>query len=127
MHNEGIVEVKWLTTWGYGANYGLNELLGLPKLDVVADPEHEPYRTMGWHTWWKAAAVRDFLSSHAPSKIVWTDDDIVYHKNKLVDIAEAVPSKMISPDEHRGLTHAQLDMIEMFLRSPDVQIGDHGI
>lgn len=127
MHDRGIVNVKWLTTWGYGANYGLHELIGFHRLEVVADPEHEPYRGLSFQNWWKALAVRNYLDMHSPSKIVWTDDDILYHRGSLSDISSRVPSMMISPQEHRGLTHAHLDKIEEFLTSEDVQTGDDGI
>lgn len=127
MHNEGLVEVKWLTTWGRGANFGLHELLGFPVLEVIADPEEQPYRSMGWHTWWKAEAVRRYLAEHSPRMIVWTDDDLIYHKHKLVDIMEAVENVLISPDERKGLTHSQLTIIERKLRSVVVQTGDDGI
>jgi hypothetical protein len=127
MHNEGIVEVKWLTTWGRGANYGLHELIGLPKLDVVADPEDQPYRSMGWHTWWKAAAVRAYLTQNNPSKIVWTDDDLIYHKHRITDIVETTNIRVFSPADHKGITHSQLDIIEQFLRQAVVQTDEDGI
>ena len=127
MHEEGLVEVVWMTTWGRGVKYGLAELLDLPDFEVAADPEDHPYRSMGWQSWWKAHAVRAFIEERNPSKIVWTDDDLMYHKDKVQDIHEAVDSMLICPQEHQGLTHRQLDKIEAFLRKPDVQTVDDGV
>lgn len=119
MHEEKIVELRWLTTWGYGANYGLQDLIGLPRLEVVADPEHEPFRTMGWHTWWKAEAVRRYRAEHGLKKFVWTDDDLAAQQKSVADIIawDDVDMMLVSPEEHRGITHEHLDEIEKFLRA----------
>lgn len=117
MHDRGIVKVVWLTTWGRGANYGLHSLIGFHELQVIADPEDHPYRGMSFQKWWKNLAVRNYLEVHSPSKIVWTDDDLGYHKNTVSDLHEKVDALMISPQEHRGITEAHLDAIEEFLTS----------
>ena len=127
LHESGAVKVVWLTTWGRGANYGLHELIGFPQLDVVADPEEHPYRGLTFQNWWKAHAVRNFLEKNSPSKIIWTDDDLGYHKNTVGDIYEKVDALMISPNERRGITEADLHAIEEFLANPDVQTSDDGI
>lgn len=127
MHDRGIVKVVWLTTWGYGANYGLHSLIGFHRLDVIADPEHVPYRNMGFQNWWKALAVRTYLEENNPKKIVWTDDDLGYHKNSVADIYDRVDALMISPNERHGLTAHDLDAIEKFLTASDVQTDDDGI
>ena len=127
LHHSGAVKVVWLTTWGHGANYGLHELLGFPRLEVVADPEHEPYRQLTFQNWWKALAVRNYLAENSPSKIIWTDDDLSYHHNTIGDIRDMVPAIIISPNEKRGITETHLNQIEAFLARADVQTGVHGI
>lgn len=129
LHESGVVKVVWLTTWGRGANYGLHELLGLPRLEVVADPQDAPYRSMGWHTWWKAEALRRYISEHDVKKFVWTDDDLAAQSKQIVDIVsmEDAQSMIISTNEREGITHEHLDDIEEFLTALDVQTGDHGI
>lgn len=127
MHHSGVVKVVWLTTWGRGANYGLHELFGFPRLEVIADPEDHPYRGLTFQNWWKAVAVRNYLDNNSPSKIVWTDDDLNYHANTVADIRERVDAMIISPDERRGITDIHLNQIEAFLARANVQTGVHGI
>ena len=40
LHETGVVEVRWLTTWGAQANGELRALLGMPELEVAGEPPH---------------------------------------------------------------------------------------
>jgi hypothetical protein len=117
LHTSEKLEIKWLTTWGRGANWSLSELLSLPGFDVLADPEDEPYRSMAWQEWWKAYALRQYDIEHRPEKIIWVDDDIKLQTPNIQDILEAPHVMAICPDERRGLTMKHLDLIEAFLDS----------
>src|SRR4051794_18921570 len=39
LHESGAVEVRWLTTWGRGANVELADKLGLQHFDVAGEPD----------------------------------------------------------------------------------------
>lgn len=129
LHDAGHIKVVWLTTWGRGANYSFNRLIGFPELEVVADPEDSPYRAMGWHTWWKAEALRKYISEHDVKTFVWTDDDINAQKHQLDDIfaLEDTDMLIVSTSDHRGITHDNIDAVEMLLGLRDVQTDGHGI
>jgi len=40
-HDEGLLELQWLTTWGHAGNGGLRELLGMPNLQVAGTYDDE--------------------------------------------------------------------------------------
>jgi hypothetical protein len=69
LHDSGVVEVRWLTTWGRYANTDLTQF-GLPELKVQAEM---PFRER--HGWWKLPVVQQLFEKGRT--IVWTDDDIV--------------------------------------------------
>ncbi len=117
LHTSEQLTIIWATTWGRAANWSLSELLDLPGFDVLADPEEQPYRSMGWHEWWKAYAVRQFMHENPSCKIIWIDDDINAQRNNIHDILLQDNVLAISPPEHRGLSHAHIDLIEAFLKS----------
>lgn len=44
VHEQGLAEVQWLTTWGAWANGSLRHLLDLPELAVAAEPPQQGRR-----------------------------------------------------------------------------------
>ena len=104
----GAVEVRWLTTWS-GAITQLPFTAGHGwPLAGEADLEDPEVR------WWKLAVARQ---THQPGRrMVWTDDDIAVVPAARA-WADAAPEVLaLSPDPAVGLTPADLDRIEDFLR-----------
>lgn len=68
IHESGLAEVRWLTTWGAGANERLAEHFGFPQFHVCGEPTYDA-------GWWKhplaKAAAEEF------DLVVWADDDII--------------------------------------------------
>lgn len=113
LHNEGLVEVRWLTTWAELANEHIGPALGWPAdLIVVASP-YAGSRT----EWWKLAYAIDLAVDE--QRIVWTDDDLSSDPDarswlKQEDAADVLA---ICPDTRVGLTMEDVDEIERWLRS----------
>lgn len=125
LHQSGQVEVVWLTTWGSGANGELGHGLKFPQLRCAGEPT---YRTTGLnHTaddgrWWKWGCIERFLDAHPEvDKFVWTDDDLAIELNAGA-WARSIGGLTIAPDMVYGLTHDDLDTIEAYLTTSDVQL-----
>ncbi|HLK94296.1 MAG TPA: HAD domain-containing protein [Nocardioidaceae bacterium] len=133
-HEQGRVELRWLTTWGHDANDELRRLLGLPELPV-AGTYHEAggpsgaAETGGGHasvtpaapdplsgSWWKYDVVVSLLRTEPERRFVWVDDDLDRLDGAFARWAETQPSiTTIVPDPRRGLTAADLEVIAALL------------
>ena len=131
LHELGVVEVRWHTTWRPEETAVLTELLGLPQFvqqdapeflrgsaDVACDiarsvtgaVRHRP-------VWWKLpAALRVVEDEHRA--LIWTDDDAA----SPIDLPLAVrrrfsvqPSLILAPPTHTGLAPRHLRFIDKFL------------
>jgi HAD domain in Swiss Army Knife RNA repair proteins len=114
MHEDGLVEIRWLTTWGSAANTFLGTI-GVPTdLVVVAEPPHD----LGGDQWWKLPHVRDLVAANPDRTFVWTDDDIRYYPEapRWLRTAAAENVLAIAPDTNTGLTDGHLDTIEAWLK-----------
>lgn len=69
LHNNELVEIRWLTTWGAMANTHLKPL-SLPQLVVAGEV---PIVERGW---WKLPVAQELFAQG--NSIIWTDDDIPY-------------------------------------------------
>ena len=130
-HRDGAVELRWLTTWGFAANEGLHELLGLPALEVAGVPDGPgsaselaeaslagstaaaPDALTG--RWWKLDAVRRLLAAEPGRPTVWVDDELRGAGNAFAAWAGSVGIVTVGPDPATGLTTHDLDRIEAFL------------
>lgn len=108
----GAAEVRWHTTWQHEA-VAIERLLGLPQLEVAAAPEYldRSFTARAIREekppWWKLpAAERVLLEEKRP--LIWTDDDISGQLRNYVRAG----ATLISPNEHIGLSPANLRTIE---------------
>lgn len=108
VHGQGLVEVRWHTTWQHDA-LRLGEWLKLPSFPVHPAPEYLATFKRGW---WKLPGA--YRVTKENRSLIWTDDDIRYEirpNNQLYQ-----PSNLIiSPDDRYGLSPDDLDKIKTFL------------
>src|SRR3954469_21459786 len=118
LHESGVVEIQWLTTWAENADKLLAEPMGLPRGlrthgrdDVL--PTGFGGERRGVSGWWKLAAIRALAEAEPGRRIVWIDDDLA---EPAVDTSEWLAANahvlVVAPDFFAGLTHSQLDRIE---------------
>lgn len=102
LHTEGLVEVRWLTTWEprLTAHW---EQVGLGPFTTAS-----PGSDAG--AWWKASAVEAWLTEHPTRRAVWTDDEIARRRPRQLLSMDRLLA--ISPNRYEGLTHDDLDLIE---------------
>lgn len=133
LHESGVVEVRWLTTWGAQANGELRTLFGMPRLEVAGEPPHvsgdhgagshgeavaieevqEP--DDGKVSWWKLDAVRRVLTDEPSRPVIWTDDDLGGERDAVAWVERNVPRRLLlSPRPNVGLTPRQLKAIRSY-------------
>ena len=121
LHDEGRVEIRWLTTWTTDADRLLAEPMGLPRgLTTHARDDATPVgflgRFVGVADWWKLAVTREVAAAEPDRRIVWIDDDLAEQAEDTGEWLAANPHVLvIAPDLFVGLTHEQLDAIEAWL------------
>lgn len=130
LHDSGLAEVRWLSTWGRHANADLRALLDVPELPVVAErpaaatlpdgavadgaishgdtvEDHGP--------WWKLAAVRSLVNAEPDRPLVWTDDELRYEIEAAWWVTTNVRRHLLlAPPARVGLTPRLLRQIERF-------------
>jgi hypothetical protein len=119
VHDSGLVDIRWHSTWSKAAE-NVAQAVGLPTFDVHDAPEHKERH---WHTndapgsWWKfPGAWRVVHREKRP--LIWTDDDLSYYmtseqKHRL-SVANQ-PMLLLTPDTYTGLCQTHLDKIQMFV------------
>jgi hypothetical protein len=121
LHESGRVEIQWLTTWTTDADRLLAEPMGLPRgLETHARADAAPTGFLGRFGaragWWKLAAARAVAEAEPDRRIVWIDDDLAEQAAETGEWLAAHPRVLVvAPDLFVGLTHAQLDEIEVWL------------
>ncbi|HEV2891285.1 MAG TPA: hypothetical protein VGX28_13000 [Frankiaceae bacterium] len=128
LHERGLVECRWLTTWGDAANEDLRRLLGLPAFRVAAPPPAPSHAGGGHHGagvaaedsaapapgWWKLAAVRALLTAER-RPVIWTDDELRHHPEAVAWVRSCgVRSLLLSPRPDVGLTPRDLRDVQGF-------------
>jgi hypothetical protein len=146
LHESGLVEARWLTTWGAYANVELRELLGMPPLGVESDvlaepgesispgvPEAEAGTSHGeaaaataqagdlpwtWPgEWWKLRVVRRVVARDPGRSLIWSDDDLRTQGAAVRWVRANVARRLLlAPDPHLGLTPRMLRAAEQFCR-----------
>lgn len=133
---DGVAEVQWLTTWGHHANDELRRLVGLPEL-AVAGTYHEFYDDPGApepvaadaHAavapaapdpltghWWKYDVVQRLLRQHPGRRVAWLDDEL-HDRTPFAAAAATLGVLAVGPDPRTGLSPAELEEVEAFLRA----------
>lgn len=108
IHDSGLTEIAWLTSWRDEANTQVAPTLGLPRFPVVGYP-----RGISDYSW-KQQTAMEALWLGRP--VAWLDDDeILYPASSAFDEAP-FPTLTISPDPRVGLTRADIDDILRFIQ-----------
>lgn len=113
LHESGAVEVQWLTTWGSGANIQLADLVGLPKFEVVEEPNARSGK-LDRFAWWKFEAAKDVATANPGRKVIWTDDDL-WSEPLAKNFARDNGWLAIAPHVQHGLAPAHLELILTYI------------
>ncbi len=107
LHEKRIVSFRWLTTWEHDAPTKFAPAVGLDLGNWIAG---EDLGQSG--TWWKLDIMVENLQD-ATSLVIWTDDDIkhFHHARRVVDFLHPEQALVICPDERKGLTPEDFDLI----------------
>lgn len=113
MHESGLVEIQWLTTWKHLANTEFSPVVGLPEFPV-SDAGGSDW-IYPHENWWKYRSVEQHASVRPT---IWTDDDIT--KEAAADMKSYAKdnqqeSLVIRPAVSRGLEPSHLEQIEAFI------------
>ncbi|SCX56553.1 hypothetical protein SAMN03159343_3445 [Klenkia marina] len=121
-HEQGRVEVQWLTTWAGNADALLAEPMGLPRGLRVHErsdgtgPSGFTGSLAGASRWWKLDAARAVVDEDPGRRTVWIDDDLALRADDVQEWLAAHPHVLpVAPDLATGLTHEHLDEIEHWL------------
>lgn len=112
VHDDGLVEPVWLTTWGSRVNNGLRELIGINELKVLEEPPDD-YGFTRDAAWWKLQAVRKHYVEDG-RRFVWTDDDLALEPVAR-EWARDRNVYTVAPRPHVGLTSADVNHIVSYL------------
>jgi hypothetical protein len=133
-HEDGLVEIQWLTTWGHDANDELRRLLGLPRFVVAgtyngfdlegatADVDSNAHAgvapsapdPLSGH-WWKYDVVRHVLDENPGRLVIWVDDEL-QQGSAFRRWADQQPLlRAIGPDPETGLSASDLRCIARWL------------
>lgn len=111
-HQDGLAEVRWLTSWDDDANTCFAPAVGLPEFFV----HPEPVRADPGRGWWKEAVVSHHIRE-TPRRVVWLEDEVAVdsaaHRLAATDPDHAL---IIVPDSRTGLTIEDCHAVERFLR-----------
>jgi hypothetical protein len=118
LHEAGLADVRWLTTWGDDANGELRRRLELPRLTVSG--RGGVFAADGLD-WWKFAVVRALHRAQPDRRLIWTDDDLRYLPEVQAWMQANTRSLVIAPRPDHGLTPDQLDEIRRFCADPALE------
>jgi hypothetical protein len=124
LHESGRVELQWLTTWTVNADKLLAEPMGLPRGLRTHDrddvlPTGFEGELRGISGWWKLAVARVVAEAEPDRRIVWIDDDLAQQAEDTSEWLAANGQVLaVAPDLFTGLTHDELDRVEMWLAEP---------
>jgi hypothetical protein len=109
VHEEGLAEVTWCTTWCSDAD-AIEDALGLPELPRAFTAPVKGAEACAA----KIAAARRVVTSGRP--LVWTDDvEVEHHADECAAWAQAGKALTIAPDESRGLRPGHVRRIRTYL------------
>ena len=113
LHDRGLIEIQWLTTWSEDADELLADQMGLPRGLIV-----HPYPQGSTRGWWKFDHARDVVDTNQDRPVVWIDDDLDFYAQDVYHWVDSNDNVFtVCPDLLGGLTHNQIDDIEEWLDS----------
>ncbi len=109
----------WLTSWTADMRAAMDSF---PGADWPTAAEPTAALPPG-RTWWKLAALRDWLNRQSPPPVIaWCDDELrggrVSAARRRLTV-RGVPPLLISPRTNTGLTPAHLELLERWARGED--------
>lgn len=122
VHEKGLAEIRWHTTW-QGDAWNVSDLLGLPRFPIADAPEFydQPRHAAqairdGKPPWWKLPTALRVLEARRP--LLWIDDDIPWELRNNFDVVgpDGGSFLMVYPATRHGLTAGHLLEIDQFLR-----------
>ena len=108
LHESGMVEIAWLTTWEHQANEHVGPTLGLPTFPVLAT-----MNKISDHAWKTNAAI-EASQLHRP--VIWLDDTEITPRSEEAYAESGVPHLLIRPDYDIGLTKSDIARIMDFIK-----------
>lgn len=114
LHENEIVEVRWLTTWMSSANVYLREQIGFTE-DLIVEGGHDghDYDFMTNPHWWKEPIARSVIANN--DRVIWTDDEVFFHKESRELVERYGTDKVLAVAPNPCLTHKNLDTIEEWI------------
>ena len=114
LHDDELVEVRWLTTWCDRAKSEIAPLLKLPNLEVI----DRPHQGQGW---WKLPLAQQVAGAEPGRAIIWTDDDLGSDRSAMqwIETEHGKTGRRIlavTPTWKTGISRPQMDAIEAFAR-----------
>ena len=109
LHHDGVVTVKWLTTWQSLANTHLREIFGFNEDLEVEGGDCD----MDNWSWWKFPIAKEAVGKY--DRVIWTDDDIVFSSAAVDFVNYTDDSKLKAIAPYPCLTHEQMDSIESWI------------
>lgn len=127
VHERGLADVRWHTTWREAARSSLAPVLGLPDWPIAEAPEFEGnHGGYGSHKfseqprWWKLAAAERVLAD-TEVDLIWLDDDIDFEPGvRRSGLRGSTRVLAISPHSNVGLLRKHLIAIAERLGAPDL-------
>ena len=135
MHEDGLAEIRWLTTWRTAANDSLRHLVGLPAFPVEgmtppgdqspSSQEGDVHESVASHgglfgqrgsEWWKLTVVREVVDRQGGDRpLVWTDDDLRFEPEAAAWVRDHVRTALlVAPSTRTGLAPEDLQTIRSF-------------
>ena len=110
MHESGLVDIRWCTTWCDKANELMSPAFGLPEFPVGGRPYYPSDRS------WKGHAALEVVSKEKRD-LIWTDDDAITREVRWHLERDDIDQEMllIAPKPTVGLTLEDCQTIEAFL------------
>lgn len=115
VHDRGLAEIRWHTTWQHDAVKNLAPALDLPEFPVQDDcgvdsfAEDEDGRMA--YRWWKLPAAKHVVDVEK-RRLIWTDDDLNDNRRELDAFGGHL---LICPQTRLGLTPKHLRKIREHL------------
>lgn len=117
VHEQGLAEIRWHTTWRSSAKLRLAPVLGLPDWPVAESPTSLPTQRDAAGRWWKTATAHHVVHQEG-RRLIWIDDDIAFEKtwpNSEIHAVLTSDVLAISPNSVVGLDRADLFRVDGFL------------